>query len=49
MKSVKETVKESVLRIIAESFCDEEVWVRVEGEYGDLGINILLEMGYPEP
>lgn len=42
-------MKERILQIIAESYSDEEVWVRVEGDYGDAGINILLEMGYPEP
>ena len=46
-RDIKTTVKESILRIIAESYCEEEVWVRVEGEYGDLGIDILLELGYP--
>ena len=42
-------MKERILQIIDESACDEEVWVRVEEEFGDSGINILLEMGYPEP
>lgn len=42
-------VKKEVKKIIKESACTEEVWVRVEEELGDLGINYLYKMGFPGP
>ncbi len=43
MKNIKKEVK----KIIKESACNEEVWVTVEEMFGDEGINILFEIGYP--
>lgn len=45
MKDIKQQIK----KIIEESACPEEVWVRVEEEFGDAGINILFKLGFPGP
>ncbi len=37
-----------IQEIISESFCPEEVWVRVEEEFDDAGINYLFEIDYPQ-
>ena len=41
-------MKERIEQIIKESFCNEEVWVRVDEEFGDAGINYLFSIGYPD-
>ena len=40
-------MENNIKQIIEESCCTEEVWVRVEEEYGDEGINYLFSIGYP--
>ena len=44
MKEMERRINE----IIESSACPEEVWVTVEEEFYDAGINYLFEMGFEE-
>lgn len=39
-------MEERIAEIIEESACPEEVIVRSEEEFGDAGINYLMEIGF---
>ena len=41
-------MEKRIRQIIDESACPEEVWVTVEEEFDDAGINYLYEIGYEE-
>ena len=41
-------IRKEIEKIIAESACNEEVWITVDEMFGDAGMNILFEMNFPE-
>ncbi len=45
---MKNEMEKRIQEIINESCCPEEVWVTVEEEFDDAGINYLLEIGYEQ-
>lgn len=46
--NTREYMIKEIKKIIKTSCCDEEVWVRVEEEFDDAGVNYLFEINFPE-